>query len=102
MYSYYNLKNNTGPIKKYKKLIEYADFVKYENCVCQPEIGKNESANPNSSYNSRNLRVSQTINTTRGGRIQFGDISSRPLTLNYLGRLEGMSGGGGAPIKNKF
>jgi hypothetical protein len=102
MYSYYNLKNNTGPIKKYKKLIEYADFVKYENCRCQPEIGKNDSANPNSSYNSRNLRVAQTINATRGGRIQFGNINGTPLPLNYLGRLEGMPGGGGSPIKNKF
>jgi hypothetical protein len=102
MYSYYNLKNNRGPIKKYNKLIEYSVYLDYQNCRCQPEILKNESANPYSSYNSRNLRVSQTIKSTRGGRIQFGDINGNPLALNYLGRLEGMPGGGGAPLKNKF
>jgi hypothetical protein len=101
MYSYYNLKNNTGPIKKYKKLIEYASFTEYENCRCQPEIGKSLAANPYASYDSRNLRVSQTINSSRGGRIQFGD-NGKPLKLNYLGRLEGSSGGGGVPVKNKF
>jgi len=102
MYSYLNLKNNTGPIKKYNKLIEYAAYVEYQDCKCKPEIFKKESANPNSSYDSRNLRVSQTINSTRGGRIQFGDINGNPLAFNYLGRLEGMPGGGGTPIKNKF
>ncbi len=101
MYSYYNLNNNKGPIKKFRKLIEYADYTNYENCQCQPEIGKNLSANPNSSYDSRNLRVSQTISNSRGGSIQYGD-NGRPLRLNYLGLLEGSSGGGGAPIRNKF
>jgi hypothetical protein len=102
MYSYYNLKNNRGPIKKYNKLIEYSNFIEYQNCRCEPEILKNSSANPNGSYNSRNLRVSQTINSTRGGRIQFGDVNGRPISLNYLGRLEGMFGGGGVPLRNKF
>jgi len=103
MYSYYNLKNNTGPIKKYKKLIEYSSFIEYENCICQPEIGKNASANPNSSNDSKYIRASQIVKTaTPGGRIQFGNLNGTPLALNYLGRVEGMAGGGGAPTKNRF
>ena len=103
MYSYYNFKNNTGPIKKYTKLIEYSTFIEYQNCRCQPEIGKNASANPNSSNDSKYIRASQIIRTTTpGGRIQFGNLNGTPLALNYLGRVEGMAGGGGAPLKNRF
>ena len=38
-----------------------------------------------------------------GGQIQFGNFYLvKPLQLNYLGRMEGQPGGGGAPPKNKF
>ena len=97
--------NKLPPIKAYKKLIEYAAFIDDSFCQCRPEINKKESTQPYSTYNSRNLRVSQTINSYPGGRIQFGDTylnNFRGFYINYLGRREGMPGGSGAPIKNKF
>jgi hypothetical protein len=97
--------NKAPPVKRFKQLIDNAVYADNQYCYCQPEIFKKASANPNSSYNSRNLRISQTINTFKGGRLQFGNTylgNSNGFGLNYLGRLEGMSGGSGTPIKNRF
>jgi hypothetical protein len=97
--------NKAPPVKRFKQLIDNAVYADNQYCYCQPEIFKKASANPNSSYNSRNLRISQTINTFKGGRLQFGNTylgNSNGFGLNYLGRLEGMPGGSGTPIKNRF
>jgi hypothetical protein len=105
MYSYVNLNQNNSktPIKKYRQLIEYSNYYQYENCLCKPDILKKTSTEPNSSNTSRNMRNSNIIQTNYGGRPRFINLTnSAPLRLNYLGRLEGMSGGGGSPIKNKF
>jgi hypothetical protein len=103
---YFNIKNTHNPIKNSRRLINYSSYLNFNHCSCRPDISKKLSANPNSSYDSRNLRISQTINSTRGGgRIQFGNAYlgvSIGAGLNYLGRLEGMPGGSGAPIKNKY
>jgi hypothetical protein len=38
-----------------------------------------------------------------GGITQFGNFYlNQPLSLNYLGRMEGQPGGGGSPPKNTF
>lgn len=38
-----------------------------------------------------------------GGITQFGNFYlDKPLTLNYLGRMEGQQGGGGSPPTNRF
>jgi len=97
--------NKAPPVKRFKQLIDNAVYGDKQLCHCQTEIFKNTSANPNSSYNSRNLRISQTVNSFKGGRVQFGNTYLGNFTgfgLNYLGRLEGMPGGSGTPIKNKF
>ena len=103
---YLSVKNNQNPIKNSRRLINYAAHLNFKDCSCRPDISKKLSANPNSSYDSRNLRISQTINSTRGGgRIQFGNAYlgvSIGAGLNYLGRFEGMPGGSGVPIKNKY
>jgi hypothetical protein len=70
-----------------------------------PLVFKKQSCQPYSNYNSRNLRIASTINTYSGGRIQFGNTylgGFRGFEFNYLGRSEGMPGGSGIPIKNKF
>ena len=52
---------------------------------------------------SYNTRVSQIINFSKGGKTQYGNFYlGQPLQLNYLGRNEGMPGGGGMPPLNKF
>lgn len=97
--------NKYPPKKLFKQLIDYTPFLDYEKCDCKPEIYKKQSCQPYSNYNSRNLRIASTINTYSGGRIQFGNTylgGFRGFEFNYLGRSEGMPGGSGAPIKNKF
>jgi len=97
--------NKAPPVKRYKQVIDNAIYGDKRICYCQPEIFKNASANPNSSYNSRNLRISNIVQNFKGGQIQFGNYylgTNNGSALNYLGRLEGMPGGGGTPIKNKF
>jgi hypothetical protein len=43
------------------------------------------------------------ISRLNGGVTQFGNFYlKQPLSLNYLGRMEGQPGGGGSPPKNKF
>ena len=38
-----------------------------------------------------------------GGITQYGNFYlNQPLSLNYLGRMEGQPGGGGSPPKNQF
>jgi hypothetical protein len=50
---------------------------------------------------SNNVRVAQIINSSRGGKTQYGNFYlGQPLNLNCLGRLEGMPGGSGRPPRN--
>jgi hypothetical protein len=43
------------------------------------------------------------ISRLNGGITQFGNFYlKQPLSLNYLGRMEGQPGGGGSPPKNKY
>ena len=102
---YYTNPNKAYPVKKYKQVIENAIYGDKQICYCQPEIFKNTSANPNGSYNSRNIRISNIVRNYKGGQLQFGNTylgTTTGVELNYLGRLEGMPGGSGTPIKNKF
>ena len=74
-------------------------------CVCnQDKYDKNTVASSSSSSQiSNNRRISQIINYSRGGRTQYGNsYLGQPLNINYLGRVEGMSGGSGSPIVNRF
>jgi hypothetical protein len=48
---------------------------------------------------------SQQINriSRMSGKIQFGNFYlGQPLSINYLGRMEGMPGGSGMPPLNRF
>jgi hypothetical protein len=50
---------------------------------------------------SNNVRISQIINFYKGGKTQYGNFYlGQPLSINYLGRLEGMPGGSGSPPSN--
>jgi len=74
-------------------------------CVCindkfNKEINGSDSADTRVSYNTR---ISQIIKSKLGGNTQYGNFYlGQPLTLNYLGRAEGMPGGSGSAPKNKF
>lgn len=72
------------------------------------------TSNSNSSNISNKMRLSrvlkldgssQKINRISrvSGRIQFGNFYlGEPLNINYLGKMEGMSGGSGKPPVNRF
>jgi hypothetical protein len=88
--------------KKYPKLIDYYTFLKNPVCVCTPPQEKKFSSQTNSTNYSNNMRIAQNLNHSLGGTIQFGNNNGNSIALNYLGRAEGMSRGGGIPPKNKF
>ena len=48
-----------------------------------------------------NMRISQILTGTLGGRTTFGNFN-RPVELNYLGGWEGQPGGLPKPPRNKF
>ena len=50
---------------------------------------------------SNNVRISQIVNYSKGGKSQYGNFYlGQPLNVNYLGKMEGMPGGGGSPPRN--
>jgi hypothetical protein len=52
---------------------------------------------------SNNVRLSQIVNFSKGGKTQYGNFYlGQPLNINYLGRMEGMPGGSGQPPRNTF
>ena len=75
------------------------------NCSCVEDqynkfVVGSESA---STRTSNNLRVSQVIKYSKGGQTQYGNsYLGKPININYLGKAEGMPGGGGSPPLNKF
>jgi hypothetical protein len=52
---------------------------------------------------SNNIRTSQIIKYSRGGKTQYGNFYlGQSLNINYLGKMEGMPGGSGSSPKNQF
>ena len=79
------------------------NFVLKENlseCLCvQNRYNKNQIVTDTKISN--NVRISQIINSTKGGKTNFGNFYlGQPLNMNYLGRMEGMPGGSGSPPSN--
>lgn len=75
------------------------------NCTCIGGlINKGVFAsNSNSNPVSYKKRISHVINTSLGGKTQYGNFYlGQPIQVNYMGRVEGMPGGFGSPPVNKF
>lgn len=48
-------------------------------------------------------RISQLVQCAKGGRTQYGNLYlGQPISVNALGRTQGMPGGSGRPPLNKF
>lgn len=61
-----------------------------------------DSSSPSANV-SHNIKVSQIINNSKGGKTQYGNFYlGTPLNVNYLGRMAGMPGGSGSPPINQF
>jgi hypothetical protein len=75
------------------------------SCLCIPnKYDKNTPGSDSSSAKvSYATRIAQVIRTSKGGTSQYGNFYlGQPLDVNYLGRIQGMPGGSGAPPINRF
>lgn len=50
---------------------------------------------------TENIRISQAITGTLGGKITYGNFN-KPVSINYLGGWEGQPGGLPRPLRNRF
>jgi hypothetical protein len=83
----------------------YGDAGKINTCYCIPnKFDKNTPGSDSSSAKvSYATRIAQVIQSTRGGKTQYGNFYlGQPLNVNYLGRIQGMPGGSGMPPINRF
>jgi len=108
MSSYQNFmpgkRSNAQKIIKY--IAEY-NLVKpdsqQKNCFCIPDrYDKFVTGSDSPSIKiSNNMRIAQLVKIYKGGKTQYGNsYLGQPLNVNYLGRMEGMSGGSGKPPSN--
>lgn len=76
------------------------------NCACIGEINNKQLPSSSDTVSGKvpyNVRISQIINSKRGGSTQFGNFYlGQPLQVNCFGRVQGMPGGSGAPPLNQF
>jgi len=98
--------NHFNSIKNLNYIAEYNNkFNENKKCSCVlQEVNKTVlGTGSGSSGFSYNIIKSQIIQNSKGGTIQYGSsYLNKPTIINYLGRTEGMPGGGGSPPKNKF
>jgi hypothetical protein len=75
-------------------------------CACISEIFNKNIASSGTDVLSKvpyNIRISQVINYSLGGKTQYGNFYlGQPLNVNCFGRVQGMPGGYGSPPVNKF
>ena len=107
---------NYKMIRYYTELLRAKEYLESKNiyngslsknvvCLCPQTFNYKIRYDFNTNYGniSNNMRVSQYINTHLGGTTQYGNFYlGEPLSLNYLGRMEGQPGGGGTPLRNTF
>ena len=106
MYSYKHFR--PGGSKDTSRIIKYITEYNriYGNdktantCYCVPDKYDKTIDDARTSYP---VRISQTIRSTKGGNIEYGNFYlGKPMNVNYLGRMEGMPGGSGTAPVNRF
>jgi hypothetical protein len=100
-------RRDTSRIIKYaaEYNILYATEGRISTCYCIPnKYDKNTPGSDSSSAKvSYATKLAQVIQASKGGKSHYGNFYlGQPLNVNYLGRVEGMPGGGGMPPKNRF
>lgn len=72
-------------------------------CILQQINKKALGTGSGSSGFSSKMKQSNFILNNKGGTIQYGQqYLNKPVSINYLGRAEGMPGGSGNPPRNIF
>ena len=103
--NYFNPGNSRGTTPQLRKLLNYYyyDETARNNCnytcfndkVYQLKQGYKDPSQ------TRNQRISQLMSNTLGGVTVFGN-NGVPISITYLGGVEGQSGGSPRPLRNKF
>jgi hypothetical protein len=95
-----NLNNNpTNPVFYYPPEQQQQNII----CNCYNDQLNKFTSQQSSPNISSNIKISQTIRRTTGGKIQFGNYYlGEQQKRNYLGLFEGQPGGSGVQNKNKF
>ena len=70
-------------------------------CGCIQQKANNIKQGWNDPSQTENARISRILTGTLGGKTTFGNLN-RPAPMNYLGSIEGQSGGSFRPLRNKF
>jgi hypothetical protein len=70
-------------------------------CGCIQQKVNSMKQGWNTPLQNENIRVSQMLSGTLGGKTTFGN-RNKPVTVNYLGGWEGQPGGLPRPLRNKF
>jgi hypothetical protein len=70
-------------------------------CGCIQQKANNVKQGWNDPSQTQNVRISQILTGTLGGRTTFGNFN-KPVTVNYLGSWEGQPGGSLKPLRNNF
>ena len=109
MYSYQGFipgsRKNTSRIIYITKLNSINPNNTSNTCFCvSNKYDKNTPGYDSASSRVSNAtNLSQIIQPTKGGKIEYGNFYlGKPLNVNYLGRIEGMPGGSGSSPKNIF
>lgn len=102
-----NLYGRTTCKTRYDEYIksQYIDFIYdeplevYDYCPKEKFIVQNTYWN--NPLETQQQSIARVLKTTKGGKTTFGN-NNVAAELNYLGRIAGMPGGSGLPLRNKF
>jgi len=70
-------------------------------CGCIKQKANTIKQGLNDPSQSENIRISQTLTRSLGGKITFGNLN-KPIIINSLGGYEGQPNGSPRPLRNKF
>ncbi len=88
-----------------RKLIEYESKMvsgdPYYFCNCFTERFDKQFNGVNNPFQTENQRISQILSNNLGGKLTFGNFGIANQ-IDYLGNIEGQSGGSKRPPRNKF
>ena len=118
MYSYKHFSpgSSTKTSSNSRRIIQYLSLLppgKSVKCICNTDDDnkvKKDATDVNATNISNLQRISNVIQTQGfGGSVRIGGnaylgetVGGQISIVNYLGKLEGQSGGSGVPLRNKF
>jgi hypothetical protein len=103
--NYFNPGKSRGTTPQLRKLLNYYyyDETTRNNCnyTCSSDKVYQLKQGYKDPSQTQNQRISQLMTSTLGGRTVFGN-NGVPISITYLGGVQGQSGGTPRPLRNKF